>query len=170
MVSRKSATQLLILSPEASRLTGNKFARTRLVVHRFKPEGLGVIERCHQKARHRRHPVRRIKERYDANEDCQSRNEVDNFGNLDQGAFMASATFPASLAWDVDPKKLLPQERKILDALKKSLAQQGDQTSALALARLTAMAFEMVVGAARHASPQDRWLAPWREAWQSVNN
>ena len=69
---------------------------------------------------------------------------------------MTSATLPNSLALDVDPKKLVPKERKILDALKKVIAHQVGQTSALALARLTAAAFEMVVGGARRPSPQDR--------------
>jgi len=82
--------------------------------------------------------------------------EVDNFANLRHGVLMTSAIIATSLALDVDPKKLVPRERKILDALKKVMAQQGGQTSPLALARLTATAFEMVVGATRRASPQVR--------------
>ena len=69
---------------------------------------------------------------------------------------MAGAPLANSLALDVDPGKLGLKERGILDALKKVLAQQGGQTSPLALARLTATALDMVVGATRRASPQDR--------------
>jgi hypothetical protein len=69
---------------------------------------------------------------------------------------MTSAVVEPTFMLDVDPKDLVPRERKILNALRKIMSQESAETSSLALARLTTTAFEMVVSGTHRASPQDR--------------